>query len=344
MGLLAGRNPVSSAMIASVTTTSPLLRALLQMEKRAERVDEARLVETFVDTGSVLASLENQSNQIIYGRRGTGKTHAIRYLGRVMEDRGHQAIYLSLDHIGSSAGLYADLGTDLAARATRLLVDVIASLHDGLFEYLVSLDDIPSAALAASDALCESITQVRVEEPVTVETSAQAEVSRTAATELGLSLGKIPGLSLGAKDTSSNTTSAARSVSATGIPLHRVHLGETHDAVRRLVESLSLERVWFLLDEWSSVPLDLQPYLADMLRRVLFTVAQVTVKIAAIEYRSQFRTEGVTGTSVGAEVGADVFADLNLDDYMVFNSDADRSASFSTFSCFGTSTKLPRPN
>jgi len=311
-----------------LVNTDRSVRALMQIEKRAERADDSQLVETFVDTGSVFASLLTPSNQIVYGRRGTGKTHAIRYLGTKVLGDNQISIYLSLDHIGSTAGLYADPGTDLALRATRLLVDVITTLHEGLFEYFVNLDEIPSEALAASDALCEAITQVRVEGPVTVETNARADSSSSSGGEFDLTVSKDPALSIRASDSSSHATSVGRSVSATGTALHRVHLGETQAAIRRLATSLPTKRIWFLLDEWSSIPIDLQPYLADMLRRALLNVPKITVKIAAIEYRSLFRISSSDGAWIGAEVGADIFADLNLDDYMVFNSSADRSSEF----------------
>lgn len=41
------------------------------------------------------------------------------------------------------------------------------------------------------------------------------------------------------------------------------------------------KRCWPLFDEWSGIPLDLQPYLGEMLRRIFFTSPEVT-RIAAI--------------------------------------------------------------
>ena len=64
--------------------------------------------------------------------------------------------------------------------------------------------------------------------------------------------------------------------------------------------------MWILLDEWSTLPPDVQPFLADLLRRSIFPVRGVTVKIAAIEQRSRFKIDGPAGTYVGLEIGADV--------------------------------------
>jgi hypothetical protein len=83
-----------------------------------------------------------------------------------------------------------------------------------------------------------------------------------------------------------------------------------------------------LLDEWSEIPLDLQPLLAEFLRRALLPVPEITVKIGAIEQRSQFRAKADDGSEIGIELGADAAADLNLDDYMVFGHDPARAREF----------------
>lgn len=83
-----------------------------------------------------------------------------------------------------------------------------------------------------------------------------------------------------------------------------------------------------LLDEWSEVPLDLQPYLADLLRRTLFTIHGTSVKIAAIEQRCDFRVEQEFGGYIGIELGADAANSLNLDEYMVFDNNSEQAKVF----------------
>lgn len=107
-----------------------------------------------------------------------------------------------------------------------------------------------------------------------------------------------------------------------------VNFGSTGAAFRRLAAAMNGKRLWILLDEWSSVPGELQPYLADLLRRSLFATPGATVKIAAIEQRAHFQLPPSGGDYVGIEIGADASADINLDDFMVFDNDADRSSEF----------------
>lgn len=94
-----------------------------------------------------------------------------------------------------------------------------------------------------------------------------------------------------------------------------------------LAKSQSPARLLIVLDEWSTIPLELQPYLADLIRRAVFPVAGITVKIAAIERRSNLKT-GVHGDCTAIEIGADASADVDLDDYMMFDNNAGRALEF----------------
>jgi hypothetical protein len=306
----------------------PIMQAILQLEKRAERADEQQLVDTFVDVGALFTALSTTDSQVIFGRRGTGKTHAIKYLGETIKRSNEVSIYLSLDSIGSTQGLYSDGGYTIADRATRLLVDVLNAIHNSLLDYILARDDISTAAFQASDALAEAMTDVVVEGPITQEQVAEGSSSQGTSTGASVALGASPSLTLGANDASRTASRYELRRRTEGIERHRVHIGAVQGALRRLADALPGDRVWLLLDEWSSVPLELQPFLADMLRRSVMSIPKVTIKVAAIEHRSRFRTTGESGDYVGMEIGADIFGDIDLDDFMVFGNDAERATEF----------------
>ena len=77
-----------------------------------------------------------------------------------------------------------------------------------------------------------------------------------------------------------------------------------------------------------AIPYELQPYLADLLRRALFPIPGVVAKIAAIEQRSNFKFKGQFRDYIGIEVGGDVSTAINLDDFMVFENDQARATQF----------------
>ena len=102
------------------------------------------------------------------------------------------------------------------------------------------------------------------------------------------------------------------------------NLGNAHRALADIVSAIG-HRVWILIDEWSAIPEELQPYLADFIKHVLLPHRLYSVHIAAIEQRSMFRSEDGT---VGLELGSDLSADINLDDHLVFDNDPNRSIDF----------------
>lgn len=305
--------------------------ALLQLKRRAEMSDPRVLVKTFVGTGALPAMLHAQDHQVIYGRRGTGKTHALHYLSEKRRTAGDVCAYIDMRVIGSSIGVFADESIPLSERATRLLRDTLSTLHERLLDEATS----PSAPLDLSkvgpslNSLIDSALETEVVGTTIVETQA-GEAKRTEealGTEIAASIETLK-LQVAANAKQEQSQSNQQKVQQTGQMRHRVRFGAITQSLEKICASIHPRRVWVLLDEWSTVPLDLQPYLADMIRRCLLPVAGLTVKIAAIEHRTQFLIGETRGTYTGIEVGADMSADLNLDDFMVFDNNAARAVEF----------------
>ncbi len=310
--------------------TTALNRALMQFTKRAESGDPSTLMSTFVDAGPLFNLLNTADHQIVFGRRGTGKTHAFIYLQRQLDTAGDWAVYTDLRNVGSSGGLYADESVPLAERATRLLLDVLAEIQSAMTTRALQAadEDDPRIdvvrALRALDALADEITQVRVTGQV--ETEESARTGTRSASGVAAEVSVTPSLSMRADDESSQEQ--GRTVRRTGVETHYVHFGGVGAALRRLTEAFAAnQRLWILLDEWSAIPLELQPILADLLRRSLFPTPSIVVKIAAIEHRSRFIARR-PGDYVGIEVGADASANVDLDDFMVFGSNAQTAEQF----------------
>jgi Cdc6-like AAA superfamily ATPase len=114
--------------------------AFLGISRRAESVDRKTLVQTFVDLGPLLPVLSSRDHQIVYGRRGTGKTHALLYVTEQSKAQSAVPVYVDLRNMGSSGGVYADTHIPLAQRATRLLLDVLASIHEAILDHVVVAD------------------------------------------------------------------------------------------------------------------------------------------------------------------------------------------------------------
>jgi hypothetical protein len=300
-----------------------LNQALMQIPRRAESTDRSTLAMTFVAAGSFSAMLHSTDHQILYGRRGTGKTHALLYLSDLIEHTGDVAVYIDLRTIGSAGGIYADSNLDPTVRGTHLLVDTLEAIHDELlstaFESAISDQ---SRLLLALDALAEAATAVEVVGEVERETT----FGGSAESSVGIELTVSPNAKVSA--TRRRSATAESRLRRTGIERHHVVFGPLSRALKGITSALGPARLWLLLDEWSSIPLDLQPLLADLLRRSVLPTAGIVVKIAAIERRSRFSQPAPSGDYVGIEVGADAASAVSLDDSMIFDNARTRAQEF----------------
>lgn len=310
---------------------SKINEILLRFNRRAETVDPTQLVDTFVDAGPLSALLSSRDHQVMYGRRGTGKTHALTYLVETKTAHGDIGFLVDMRTIGSTGGLYGDPSISISERASRLLVDTLVYIHEHLLKFAIENDDRLDLSQIGPilDRLADAASNVRVV-GMTQETSTSATRSiERDRSDLSVQLSPSSvTVDLAAGADSETANSRLDQTVRQGIATHRVIFGDVQQALFEFASLFRPNRIWIVLDEWSDVPLDLQPYLADFIRRSIFPVTGITIKIGAIEHRSRFRAPVDNGGYVGIELGADATADVNLDDFMVFDNDAARAKDF----------------
>lgn len=285
---------------------------------RAERQpDTEYVVGTFVDTGVVM-QLMNLNNQVVYGRRGTGKTHLLKVLGNSLGgDPGNAVCSLDLRTIGSTLQ-FSDEAVPVKARALSLFRDVLAEVHRVLLRHLSRAEPGPSAAVL--EALDE-LGRVAVE-PVTSYVESARTTRRLKRRTGGRSAeGKLAWpASLGFAGKSETGRHAERETGRSFAVRQedKIVFPHLNASLSGVLEGTGT-RLYLLLDEWSSLPKEVQPYLAEFFKRSLLTLPTVAVKIASLEYRSQFGVRRPGGEIVGFEMGSDVSAALDLDDYYVYD-------------------------
>jgi hypothetical protein len=278
-----------------------------------------------------MAHLETSEHQVLFGRRGTGKTHLLRYLQEVKAAQGHLSIYIDLRRIGSPEDIYAAGQDDFLAQASPLLVDVVEAIHEAICDRVL-IDDRWSGRLdllsRGLDALAAAATQVRVIGEVEVERHREEQTHTERSAEIGLSLsGGVGGSGKLSGRNGRDQRRLERTVNR-GRESHHVLLGPLSSAIRMIAEAIAPDELWLLVDEWSALPLDVQPLMADLLRRTFLAAGGVVVKISAIHGRSNFQDPIRTGGSIGLELGADTGASLDLDDFLLFRNDAAATMEF----------------
>jgi hypothetical protein len=295
-------------------------KAVSRILQRSERQDDLeKLVGTFVDVG-ILPQLENNNNQIFYGRRGTGKTHVLRVLGsRISGQANNAVIYIDARTLGRTAQ-FSDSGLPIGQRCLSLFRDVLGEVHNALLEHLIERQPGDAdRALEALDALAAASTEpVRrvLPESVTKESSESVTSASAAAASAKVStMGLSARFSGGQADTAVLKESVSSSFRVENqdkviFPALHYHLSKVLD--------LTGTRLFILFDEWSSLPADVQPFLAEFLKRSILPVRHAVLKIASLEYRSRFNLlEG--GSPLGFELGADIAVTQDLDDYYVYD-------------------------
>ncbi|OJU33770.1 MAG: hypothetical protein BGN96_14235 [Bacteroidales bacterium 45-6] len=305
---------------------SNINQAIFKLVKRAEKQDIKHLIETFVDVGPLFTLLQNKDHQIIYGRRGTGKTHALTYLINHLQSEGHVPAYIDMRNIGSNGGIYSDLNLPITERATRLLIDTYSVVHDQILDYVLSNDESCDLSKYGPllDELARSISEIEVVGQIEIEQSTNETNIEKNEFDLTASLKDV---SFGNRSENSQSQVSTSRSKAVGNSRHRVHFTTVNNIFSRLKILMGSKELWILIDEWAEVPLDLQPFLADLFRRTLFSIRGITVKIAAIEKRTNLKIT-VNTNYIGIETGADISSSLNLDEFMVFDNDQKKSRDF----------------
>ncbi|HIH9514368.1 hypothetical protein LMR84_16470 [Klebsiella variicola] len=300
---------------------------MMRLAKRAEKLQPDHLLKSFVDVGPTYTLLSSHDNQIMFGRRGTGKTHFLAVLCNNIQQEGIICAAIDMRLIGSTGGIFSDPNISFGERATRLLSDTLCSIHEVILDYIFEKDieNTTEITQLLNDFIEKSTS-------LSIEGTTEEEISSANHRSINSSLGacltnKSISTNLSFSDKTSSDNSEKSKIS--GKKTLRIHFGEITKLLSNIVSKLPKRELWILIDEWSEVPMDLQPYLAELLRRILYPVSGITVKIAAIAHRCNFLIiDQDTGVRVGIELGSDASSVINLDEYMVFDSDRDAAKAF----------------
>lgn len=300
---------------------------MMRLAKRAEKLQPDHLLKSFVDVGPTYTLLSSNDNQIMFGRRGTGKTHFLAVLCSNIQKNGIICVSIDMRLIGSTGGIFSDPNISLSERATRLLSDTLCNIHEVILDYIFENDiDNTTEITQMLNEFVEKSTSLNIEGTTEEEISSANDNSKHSSIGARITNKSISANFSLSDKTSSNGTERSKT---SGKKTLRIHFGEITKLLSNIVSKLPEKELWVLIDEWSEVPMDLQPYLAELLRRILYPISGITVKIAAIAHRCNFLLHDQhTGVRVGIELGSDASSVINLDEYMVFDNDGDAAKNF----------------
>ncbi|WP_141564356.1 hypothetical protein [Mycolicibacterium palauense] len=308
--------------MASLIEDVRVSRAVSGIATRSEREPDVEVLQqTYVETG-ILPQLDNHNNQILYGRRGTGKTHVLQILGQELETHtGTYSMYVDIRMLGSSH-LFTDGSRPIADRCVAVFKDLLSLIQSRLLDIATSPGSSGSGLQEVSD-FADLITQksVDVTKRSVKDTSAQKEKEGFQADVKGSLSG---GASAKLNSSDAREWESAREISYDEAFRESLVFSEVHQKLNETLAAMQISHLILLIDEWTSLPVEIQPFIAEFLRRAFFTTHRVTVKIASLEYRSRFTMNDERGNIIGFELGADIAANLDLDDFYVYDRNPDK--------------------
>jgi hypothetical protein len=293
-----------------------IMKAVANLLLRAEGQGDQKILETFVDSG-IIAQLDNRNNQIMFGRRGTGKTHVFRFLaGQLDAIPTNIIVFLDARTIGSTLQ-FSDKNIALPKRCISLFRDILNKISNTILEGIVSGEYNRSEE--ALKILYELNDHINKPKPSSTEGVVEGRDKETDSS--GFSAGIS--YTLPFQPAFSFSGRASDTIEKERREKYRIDLEDKiifqaiSASVHSLLSTLGVH-LYILIDEWSSIPPDLQPYLAEFIKRCILPVNEITIKIATLEYRSIFSINN-DGVITGFELGSDISANLDLDDYYVFD-------------------------
>lgn len=294
-----------------------IMQAVSKIHQRADRQEKIeKIVDTYVEIG-ILPQLNNKNNQIIYGRRGTGKTHILRKLEDELNkstDEKNLITYIDARYLGSSQQ-YTDTTLTLKVRCQSLFNDVLTEIYYTILQYLVEFPN--DNANRAFEALENFNKASNVEIYSSKNISQKEQVMNKDGSEIGVNFSPSSlGIKLGTH--SSEELNQERTISYSIGDEQKILFPDVNFFLKNVLE-LSEVNLYLLFDEWATIPFDIQPYLAEFFKRTFLPNQKITLKIASLEYRSNFTISKEKHNYIGFELGSDIATNLDVDDYYVYD-------------------------
>ncbi|CAI8349989.1 MAG: Uncharacterised protein [Polaribacter sp. SA4-10] len=137
-----------------------VIQAISSISQRAERQrDTNKIISSYVEVGILPQLLNNNNNQILYGRRSTGKTHILKYLDNEYKLNINKTVcYIDCRILGSSPQ-FSDTRLSLSHKYSSLFIDVLNEIYESLLNHIAyepnvnselalnSLDDFSKASI-----------------------------------------------------------------------------------------------------------------------------------------------------------------------------------------------------
>lgn len=240
----------------------------------------------YVDIGSNLVRFASTQHQVLFGRRGSGKSCLlVHFLRSGDRDKEVHAIYVGVDEIKRLG--FPDV-------LIRILLSIFQKLP-GAKRTIFSFRNTPLRSII------RELTRL-------LDQPESAQVSATERKEVSRNFGfkDAAGAGLEAAATSARHDETTRSYSSSKLDHLERHLQDYKDVLKKAVAKAP---VYLLVDDFYLIGKGMQPNVVDYLHRIC-RGTNAFLKIATIRHRTTLRTH--EGQTIGVELAQDI-EEISLD-------------------------------
>lgn len=294
---------------------SKIIQAVSSLSQRAERQrDIKKIIDSYVEVG-IMPQLINNNNQILYGRRGTGKTHILKYYQNLYtKDISKTMCFIDCRILGSSPQ-FSDTQLSLSHRCSSLFIDILNEINDSLLNQIAFNPNKNSelALNSLNDLSNASIGEIQKSKKITNKSKKDNQI--TSGSSLNLDLSNI---SLSLSESNASGIENEKMTEFNTEEYEKILFPDLHYHLKKVLHYADTELI-IIIDEWSAIPIDIQPFLAEFLKKSFIPTPNVTLKIGALEYRSNFTIPREKHNYIGFELGSDISTNLDIDEYYVYD-------------------------
>ena len=275
--------------------------------------------------------LLSRDHQIIWGRRGTGKTTLLKAftynINYIQQDPNSVAIYIVMAKVIPTEEEIATLTGDGSSLAIYVFSKLIVKICDALEEtYNLRAGVIDSDAdnnfLTAFYRLHDYLEIYQtciLGGELSVDSLKSSEIKKELKHEVGAKIDKTEGMLnfyLNLFRNKNKTSTYKQSFAVTGKVQFVLETEVISSLISQMLDALGITLAYICLDEYSEMDkiseFSIQSKVAQLIKQVLFKDARYSVKIATIWSRSKLHSRG--GNRVeGIEYQQDIFEGPDLD-------------------------------
>lgn len=312
------------------------IKAAIGSDRPSLKSEELPAFRPFYVDRSLVSQLHNNSNQLIVGRRGTGKTHLLGTFKEMIEQEcpGDFVFMISILEVFPQTPPNHDTESRAFSKK-RLAKFMYQGFINIFFSRLLDAADKRLKALVAierdsklfeeANTLLQRLFEViETGTPYATKRTVRRTKRRTGTdttgkgAKLDVSINNIrakisANAKLGASSRSEDVEDEVEDILA----LLSIDLNQVRELCLKLMDVLKIETVYILIDEWMELdkrtPSDIQPLFAQYLKATFFNSKRFAVKIASVWHETTLYDKDDLQRSRGIQLMHDIIHDIDLD-------------------------------